>query len=195
MANRLDRPEPPALPLAPDSYNRPFTDQNSNVLRLFFNLAFFGTAATAMILSFWLITAERQQHTIILLNTSPIRDTEIVVGKFLASFVFLAVIVSLSVYMPLLIKVHGKISWSEIFVGYIGLLMVGAAVIAIGLFASAMSKNMLVAALGSLGITVLLGNIFQLAKRMEPPLKDVFRELVLEMGTAPNNTWGVDERP
>ena len=37
MANRLDRPEPPALPLAPDSYNRPFTDQNSNVLRLFFN--------------------------------------------------------------------------------------------------------------------------------------------------------------
>lgn len=37
MANRIDRPEPPALPLAPDSYNRPFTDQNSNVLRLFFN--------------------------------------------------------------------------------------------------------------------------------------------------------------
>lgn len=37
MANQLDRPEPPALPLAPEAYNRPFTDQNSNVLRLFFN--------------------------------------------------------------------------------------------------------------------------------------------------------------
>lgn len=37
MANRLDRPEPPALPLAPDSYNRPFTDQTSSVFRLFFN--------------------------------------------------------------------------------------------------------------------------------------------------------------
>ena len=37
MANRLDRPEPPALPLAPNTYNRPFMDQNSSVLRLFFN--------------------------------------------------------------------------------------------------------------------------------------------------------------
>ena len=37
MANQLQRVEPPALPLAPDSYERPFTDQNSNVLRLFFN--------------------------------------------------------------------------------------------------------------------------------------------------------------
>jgi hypothetical protein len=37
MANQLDRPEPPALPLAPPAYNRPFVDQNSNVLRLFFN--------------------------------------------------------------------------------------------------------------------------------------------------------------
>lgn len=37
MANQLDRPEPPALPLAPPAYNRPFMDQNSSVLRLFFN--------------------------------------------------------------------------------------------------------------------------------------------------------------
>ena len=37
MANQLDRPEPPALPLAPNTYSRPFVDQNSNVLRLFFN--------------------------------------------------------------------------------------------------------------------------------------------------------------
>ena len=37
MANELDRPAPPALPLAPEGYDRPFMDQNSNVLRLFFN--------------------------------------------------------------------------------------------------------------------------------------------------------------
>ncbi len=154
---------------------------SAEVLRLFFNLAFFATAATGMILSFWLISSERQQHTIILLNTSPIRDTEIIIGKFLASLLFLAVIISLSVYMPLLIKVNGKISWSEILVGYCGLLLVGSAVIAIGLFASALSKNMLIAALSALGMTVLLGNIFQLAKRMEPPLKNVFRELDLWM--------------
>ena len=37
MANDIERTEPPALPLAPDTYERPFMDQNSNVLRLFFN--------------------------------------------------------------------------------------------------------------------------------------------------------------
>ena len=36
MANELERPAPPALPLAPEVYDRPFMDQNSNVLRLFF---------------------------------------------------------------------------------------------------------------------------------------------------------------
>ena len=36
MANEIDQVDPPALPLAPDTYNRPFTDQQSNVLRLFF---------------------------------------------------------------------------------------------------------------------------------------------------------------
>jgi len=37
MANEIERAEPPALPLAPEEYRRPFMDQNSNVLRLFFN--------------------------------------------------------------------------------------------------------------------------------------------------------------
>ena len=37
MANELDRPAAPALPLAPEGYERPYMDQNSNVLRLFFN--------------------------------------------------------------------------------------------------------------------------------------------------------------
>ena len=37
MANKIERAEPPALPLAPEDYQRPFMDQNSNVLRLFFN--------------------------------------------------------------------------------------------------------------------------------------------------------------
>jgi hypothetical protein len=36
MANEIQKAEPPALPLAPEQYNRPFMDQNSNVLRLFF---------------------------------------------------------------------------------------------------------------------------------------------------------------
>ena len=116
-----------------------------------------------------------------LLNTSPVRDTEIILGKFLAALAFLAGILFVSLYMPLLIKVNGKISWSQILVGYAGLLLVGSACLAIGIFASSLSKNLLVAVISAAAIAIVLGNIYRLAPRLEPPLKDVFRELDLFM--------------
>ena len=84
-----------------------------------------------VLLSFRLIAEERQQHSMILLNTSPVRDTQIVVGKFLACLTFFAILLLVSVYMPLLIKVNGKITGAQIFAGYLGLFLMGAAVIAI----------------------------------------------------------------
>ncbi len=112
--------------------------------------------AAGLLLSFRLISEERQTHSLILLNTSPIRDTEIVVGKFLAALTFLAVLLVLSIYMPLLIKVNGKITSAQILVGYIGLFLVGSATLAIGTFASALANNQLIAGVVSLVIIILL---------------------------------------
>src|SRR5690606_30079797 len=86
-----------------------------------------------------------------------------------------------SVYMPLLIKVNGKISASEIFVGYLGLFFLGSAVLAIGLFASALGKELIVAAVVAVAIAVALGNIFQMAQVVDPPLKDAVKNLDLWM--------------
>ncbi|HEY1816191.1 MAG TPA: ABC transporter permease [Kofleriaceae bacterium] len=132
-----------------------------------------------VLLAFRLLAEERQNHSIILLKTSPIRDSEIVLGKFFAALTFLAIILALSIYMPLLIKVNGHITGAQIFVGYVGLLLEGAAVLAIGLFASALTSNQIVAALlGTVFVAVLM-LLFLLAKRLEAPVQGTIEQLDL----------------
>jgi ABC-2 type transport system permease protein len=132
-----------------------------------------------VLLAFRLLAEERQNHSIILLKTSPVRDSEIVLGKFFAALTFLAIILALSIYMPLLIKVNGHITGAQIFVGYFGLLLEGAAVLAIGIFASALTSNQIVAALlGTVFVAVLM-LLFLLAKRLEAPVQDVIEQLDL----------------
>jgi ABC-2 type transport system permease protein len=132
-----------------------------------------------VLLSFRLITEERNQHSLVLLNTSPVRDSQIIVGKFLAALTFLAILLILTVYMPLLIKVRGKITGSQILVGYFGLLLLGAATLAIGIFASAMVKSQLLAALISTAIIVIMVFLFQFAKTLDGTVQSVLQELDL----------------
>ena len=109
---------------------------SAEVLSEFFYAASGITMAAGIILSMRLIAEERQTHTFTLLNTAPVRDSEIVLGKYLSAFGMLALLTVLTLYMPALIFVNGKVSIGHIAVGYLGLLLVGSATIAIGLFAS-----------------------------------------------------------
>jgi ABC-2 type transport system permease protein len=149
------------------------------VLERFFWTSSGVAIAAGLFLSFRLISEERQTHSLVLLNTSPVRDTEIVLGKFLAALTFLTVMLVLSFYMPLLIKVNGKITFGQVFVGYLGLLLLGAASLAIGLFASAMAKNQLMAGVLALAMVILMVFLFPFAKRLDPPVRDVLQELDL----------------
>jgi len=132
-----------------------------------------------ILLAFRLIAEERQNHSMVLLKTSPVRDTEIVLGKFFAALAFLAIILVLSIYMPLLIKVNGKITGAQIFVGYLGLFLVGAAVLAIGIFASALTSNQIVAALLGTVFVVVMVLLFMLAKRLESPVQETLEQVDL----------------
>ncbi|HUJ59809.1 MAG TPA: ABC transporter permease [Kofleriaceae bacterium] len=132
-----------------------------------------------VLLSFRLLSEERQNHSMILLNTSPVRDSEIVLGKFFASLVFMGLLLIISIYMPLLIKVEGKITWSQILVGYLGLFLLGAAVLAIGMFASALTRYQIVAALlGALFVTLLCFT-YPFAKKLGSPVSDVLEQIDL----------------
>jgi ABC-2 type transport system permease protein len=152
---------------------------SADVLAQFFWSTSGVVIGVGILLSFRLLAEERQNHTMVLLKTSPVRDTEIVVGKFFAAATFLALILLLSIYMPLLIKVNGKISWTQVFVGYLGLWLLGCAVLAIGIFASALTRQQIVAALLGLLFTIVLVLLFPLAKKLDNPVKDVLSELDL----------------
>jgi len=149
------------------------------VLEKFFYFATAIPMFCGVLLAFRLIAEERQNHSMVLLKTSPIRDTEIVLGKFFAALTFLAIILALSIYMPLLIKVNGKITGMQIFVGYFGLFLYGAAVLSIGVFASALTSNQIVAALLGAVFVAIMMLLFVLAKRLDAPVQDVLEQVDL----------------
>ena len=146
------------------------------VSRFFYNVSGLVSIA-AVALSIRLITEERQTGSMVLLHTAPVRDREIVLGKFLAALVFLAGITVATAYLPLLVLVNGKISWGHLGVGYLGTLLLGAAVLSIGLFASALARTQLAAAVAGAALTGLMFLLWPLSFVVGPPLARVFAGL------------------
>lgn len=130
------------------------------------------TAVAALLLSFRLIAEERQTKTFTLLNTSPISGTEIVLGKFLSALVMVTLLTALSIYMPVLLYVTGKVSIGHIAVGYLGLFLIGAASTAIGLFASSLTRHQVIAVITGAGILALLFILWMVATVTDAPVND-----------------------
>jgi gliding motility-associated transport system permease protein len=149
------------------------------VLSEFFRYSTLPVAVAAIALAMRLIAEERQTGTIVLLHTSPVRDVDIVLGKFLSAFVFLVGITVASIYMPLLILVHGKISLGQVLVGYLGLALWGAAMLAVGVFASALARQQIVAGVVGAAIAAALVLFYFLAKVVDPPLAGVLASIDL----------------
>jgi ABC-2 type transport system permease protein len=152
---------------------------SAQVLERYFYVASGIPLVGGVLLSFRLLSEERQNHSMVLLNTSPVRDADIVLGKFFAALTFLAIILLLSIYMPVLIKINGKITAAQVFVGYLGLLLIGAATLAIGLFASSLTRQQLVAAVAAAAMIALMCFIHLLANKVDPPLKEVIEQVDL----------------
>lgn len=152
---------------------------SAEVLEDFFFYSSGTTMIAGILLTMRLIAEERQTNTITLLNTAPISDGQIVVGKFLGAFGFLALITLLTIYMPVLIQVNGKVSWGQIFAGYLGLLSLGSATVAIGTLGSALSRNQLLSAVLGGGVLVLMLLGWLTSRLTEPPLSDVLAYIAL----------------
>jgi ABC-2 type transport system permease protein len=150
---------------------------SANVLQLFFAFATFMTMVASILLSMRLFAEERQLGTLTLLLTSPIHDHEIVLGKFLSAFAFFCGMTLLTVYMPALIFVNGKVSIGHIVGGYVGLLLLGAFSLSVGLFASSLSRSQIVAAVTGGAIMTAIYLLYLGAKLAEPPLRDILAYL------------------
>lgn len=152
---------------------------SSDVLKEFFNAASGGTMIVAIVLSMRLLAGEREQGTLVLLNTAPIKDSEIVAGKYLAALGLIAAKLALTVHMPLLVAVNGKVSAGHVLVGYAGVLLLGAAALAIGMFGSALAKNQIVAIVIGGVILIVFILLWMVARITDPPLNGFLSSLAI----------------
>ncbi len=107
----------------------------------FFLLFLFMTPAITM----RLLAEERSQGTYELLLTSPISTWDIILGKFIAAFVlFMGLIVTQGLFLGVMFG-YGNPEIGPVVSGYLGLILSGAAAISIGLFASSLTKNQIIA--------------------------------------------------
>ena len=150
---------------------------SAEVLDRYFFVASGITMVAGIVISFRLIAEERQNQTAVLLNTSPVRDHEIIIGKYAAALAFLTLMLVLSLYIPMLIKVRGKIAAAEVAVGYLGLFLLGASALAIGIFASATTRHQIVSLVVGLSLLTLMILLWWMAKITEPPLAAVFKNI------------------
>lgn len=94
-----------------------------------------------------LLAEEKRLGTIEMLFTSPVSDTGIALGKYLAAVIVYAVILFISLYMFVILKIYSPdLDVGPIITGYIGLLLMGSTCLAIGLFASAIASHQIIAA-------------------------------------------------
>jgi len=102
-----------------------------------------------------LIAEERRAGNMELLLTYPLRDGEILLGKFLAALALYMLILVLTLFYPATVAWFTRLEWGAVATGYLGLLLIGAAFLSVGLFVSSTTENQIVAGFGTFG--VLLG--------------------------------------
>ena len=119
------------------------------------NVAVVGLFMVPMI-TMRLFAEEKRTGTIELLVTSPLLDMEIILGKWLAAMVLYGTMLLISLVNMATLYMYGKPDWRPMLLGYLGLLLKGGAMLAIGSFISACTKNQIVAAVGGFGILLLL---------------------------------------
>ena len=80
-----------------------------------------------------------------ILLTLPVTFTDIIIGKFLAGVVFVSVALIPTLSYPIFITFLGQLDWGPVMGGYIGAVLLGAAFTAVGLFASSLTRNQIIA--------------------------------------------------
>lgn len=116
-----------------------------------FNLSYMSLILVLVvpILTMKILADERKSGTEVLLITSPASLTSIVVGKYLAAFGVFLVMTAITFIYPIILAVLGEPSISEIVGGYVGFILLGAAFIAFGIFASSLTESQIIAAIVS----------------------------------------------
>ena len=131
------------------------------------------------ILTMRLFAEEKKSGTIELLLTYPVRDGEVLFGKYLAALGIFAGMLGLTLIYPLLVAWTARLEWGPLVTGYLGLLLQGAAFIAIGILISSLTENQLVAAVATFGTLLIFWVISWAADSAGPTVGRILSHLSL----------------
>lgn len=147
----------------------------ANVTRAIFYFFYIIIIIAAVFLSMSAFVNERKQGTLELLYTLPVSETEMVLGKFFSNFSILAILSFLmtAVYILGIAEAPFYVAFS----GWLGLMIVGAYAISVGIFASSLSESHLISLLVSLLIIVLIDIGGFLSGLLPSPAREVFVHL------------------
>jgi ABC-2 type transport system permease protein len=127
---------------------------NEQVIRpLFSNVAVIGLFLIPLI-SMRLFAEEKRQGTIELLITSPVHDLEIVLGKWLSAVIMYSALLLVLLIDYSFLFIYGQPDWKPVVTGFLGVLLFGACLLALGTFISTTTRNQIVA--GAVGFALAL---------------------------------------
>lgn len=149
-------------------------------MRSFFSVAYWSLFFFIPALTMRMLAEEKRSGTIEMLITKPISDWQIVMGKFLSILLLIAITLGLTLPYYFTIWKIGPIDHGAVWTGYLGLLLMSASYISIGLFTSSITNNQIVAFLLALFIGVFFHIIFDvLASGMSGFMANLFDYLSL----------------
>ncbi len=120
---------------------------------------------------------EKRSGTIELLLTSPVTDWQIIIGKFLGAMgLYCVMLLGTLLYMGVLFA-YGQPEWKPLLAGYLGLLLIGGSFISMGLFISSLTKNQIVAGVGTFAAGLLFWIINWMSDNASPMVADILNYL------------------
>jgi len=120
-------------------------------------------------LTMGLFSEEKKRGTIELLLTAPLTDLQVVLGKFLAAASFFVILLSTTWIPMAVLYLYSDPASGPILTAYLGLLLYGLAIVAVGLFISTLTENQIIAAVLSFGTIMVLWLVDVVANNAESP--------------------------
>jgi ABC-2 type transport system permease protein len=116
-------------------------------LGFFFRTTWLVLLLVVPVLTMRLISEELRSGSIEVLMTAPVTEGQVIAGKFLAGLIFYGFLWLPTVTYGLSLRLYETMDWGPVGAGYLGILLIGSLFVAIGLFASAMTRSQLLAAI------------------------------------------------
>lgn len=138
------------------SFLNDFEPGQPAALRSIFDWMIWFLVLIVPILSMGLLSQEWATGTIETLMTAPVGETDVVLGKFFGSLGLLVVMLVPTLLYVVMLRIYGRPDAGPIFSGYLGIVLVGALFISVGLFCSSLTRSQIVAAVASAAILVLI---------------------------------------